>query len=47
VQILVQVRTGSRGPAAETHFEMLDCELETTVVAIKQQVIYVVLLGVV
>jgi hypothetical protein len=37
VQILVQVRTSSEGPTA-THFEMLDCELGTTVLAIKQQV---------
>lgn len=37
VQILVQVRTGSKG-SADTHFEMLECELGTTVLAIKQQV---------
>ena len=37
VQILVQVRTGPKA-SAETHFEMLECELGTTVLSLKQQV---------
>ena len=37
VQILVQVRTGPKA-SAETNFEMLECELGTTVLSLKQQV---------
>ena len=37
VQILVQVRTGPKA-SAETTFEMLECELGTTVLSLKQQV---------
>lgn len=42
VQILVQVRTGPKA-SAETHFEMLECELGTTVLALKQQVMLILL----